>query len=364
MTQSVRTAPLAIGLYTSSLPQSHRKPPGVDVFVDRLGEQLARRGHRVVMFTYSPPSASRSYEHRVLEPESTATSRLRRMLVAPARLNTLDTSGLDVLHLHGDDWFYVHRRVPTVRTLHGSAFYEAQFATRTRRRVSQYLTYGLELVADRLATGSYGVNPGPGPGAGRTGHLPLAVDLPAVESVERSGPPVVLFVGTWEGRKRGKLLHETFLRDVRSQVPDAQLVMVSDHCEPGLGVRWVARPTDEELTELYRSAWVFCMPSTYEGFGLPYLEAMAHGTPVVATTNPGSLFVLDRGRFGLMTAERELGHEIAKLLVDGDRRSDLATRGVERARRFGWGALLDQHECAYREAMATFRSGRHRVRGR
>ena len=241
---------------------------------------------------------------------------------------------------------------------HGSAFYEARFATRTRRRVSQYVTYGLELLADRLATGSYGVNPTRGPGAGRTGHLPLAVDLPAVDSLERSNPPLVLFVGTWAGRKRGKLLHETFVRDVLPQVPDARLVMVSDHCEPGPRVRWVARPTDEELVELYRSAWVFCMPSTYEGFGIPYLEAMAQGTPVVSTSNPGSLFVLDGGRCGLITADHELGREIAKLLLDGDSRDVLARRGLERARRFGWEALLDQHERAYREAITAFRSGR------
>ncbi|MGA2928383.1 MAG: glycosyltransferase family 4 protein [Solirubrobacteraceae bacterium] len=358
MTQVDPSAALAIGLYSSSLPQSHRKPPGVDVFVDRLGEQLARRGHRVVMFTYSPPVANRSYEHRGFEPRSTATTRLRRMLVAPMRLNALDTSGLDVLHLHGDDWFYVRRQVATVRTLHGSAYYEARYATRTRRRVSQYVTYGLEMLAERLATASYGVNPSPGPGAGRTGHLPLAVDLPAVDSLERPGPPLVLFVGTWAGRKRGQLLHETFLRDILPQVPDASLVMVCDHCDPGPSVRWIARPTDEELAGLYRSAWVFCMPSTYEGFGLPYLEAMAQGTPVVATTNPGSRFVLDGGRFGLIAAEHELGSEIAKLLLDGDIRSKLATRGLERARQFGWEALLGQHERAYREAIRAFRSGR------
>jgi phosphatidyl-myo-inositol alpha-mannosyltransferase len=360
MTNQSGSNSLAVGLYTSSLPQSHRKPPGVDVFVDRLGERLARRGHRVVMFTYSPPEANRTYEHRVLKPPSTATSRVRRMFVAPVRLNAVDTSGLDVMHLHGDDWFYVRRRVPTVRTLHGSAFYEARYATRTRRRVSQYLTYGLEVLAGRLATGSYGVNPSPGPGAGRTGHLPLAVDMPAVRSVERPPPPVVLFVGTWAGRKRGQLLHETFIRDVLPRVPEARLVMVSDHCEPGPGVHWIARPTDEELAILYRSAWVFCLPSSYEGFGIPYIEAMAQGTPVVATSNPGSRFVLDGGQYGVLSGERGLGEAIATLLLDDEARSAWASRALERVAEFGWEALLDQHERAYRRAMTAFRAGRRR----
>jgi glycosyltransferase involved in cell wall biosynthesis len=323
----------------------------VDVFVDQLGERLAQRGHRVVMFSYTPPGPSRSYEHRTLTPPSTARSRLRRMLVAPLRLNWLDTSGLDVLHLAGDDWFYVRRRVATVRTLYGSAYYEARYATRARRRVSQYVTYGLEVLADRLATASYGINPAPGPGAGRTGYLRLAVELPPAQDVERHGSPLVLFVGTWNGRKRGQLLHETFRREILPKVPEARLVMVSDHCEPGPGVEWVAHPTDEELADLYRAAWVFCLPSTYEGFGLPYIEAMAQGTPVVATSNPGSRFILDGGRCGILTDEHGLGRDIATLLLDRDARSALAQRGLERVADFGWREVLDAHERAYREAI-------------
>ncbi|MBV9605255.1 MAG: glycosyltransferase family 4 protein [Solirubrobacterales bacterium] len=358
MTAREETAALRIGLYTSSLPQSHAKPPGVDVFVDRLGERLARRGHHVDVLTYSPPGAPRSYHLRSLRPASSATSRVRRLAVAPLRLNALDTSRLDVLHLHGDDWFYLRRQLPTVRTLHGSALYEARHATSARRRTVQYLTYGLERLAGRLATGSYGVNPDPGPGSGRSGYLPLAVDLPSAWSAERPGPPLVLFVGTWAGRKRGRLLHEMFLREVRPRVPDARLVMVSDHAEPGPGVEWIARPSDEELAELYRAAWLFCMPSSYEGFGLPYLEAMAHGTPVLATDNPGARFVLDRGRAGVIADTPRLGSDIAALLGDARARTELAHAGRRRAAEFSWDGLLDAHERAYRDAIAAFRPRR------
>jgi glycosyltransferase involved in cell wall biosynthesis len=345
---------LRLGLYTTSLPQSDRKPGGADVFVDRLADHLARRGHDVTVFSYSPLPSARGYRLRPLSPALTATSRPRRLLVAPARLNTVDTSGLDVLHLHGDDWFYVRRRVPTVRTFHGSAFYEARYATRARRRASQYLTYGLELVAARLATRSYGVTPGYGLGYRTAGYLPLAVELPAAQSVDRSPPPTILFVGTWGGRKRGSLLHRAFLRDVLPRVPDARLVMVSDHCQAASNVEWFARPSDHKLADLYRSAWVLCLPSSYEGFGLPYLEAMANGTPVVATSNPGSRFVLDDGRYGLVCAEDELGRRIAALLLDDAGRKRLAEAGVERAAQFSWEDLLDRHERAYRDAIAAF----------
>jgi hypothetical protein len=64
---------LRVGLYTSSLPQPERKPGGVDVFVDQLAERLARRGHQVAMFTYSPLPGPRSYVlHRSPPPPGSA----------------------------------------------------------------------------------------------------------------------------------------------------------------------------------------------------------------------------------------------------------------------------------------------------
>jgi phosphatidyl-myo-inositol alpha-mannosyltransferase len=332
------SSPLRIGLYTSSLAHSHRKPPGVDVFVERLAEQLVLAGHDVTMITYSPAAEARSYATCQLRPEATATSRLRRMLLAPARLNRLDTDRLDLLHLHGDDWFYLNRRVPTLRTFHGSALYEARFATRARRRMSQYATYGLEVLASRLATAAYGVIPDDGPGYATVGHLPLAVDLPSAIEYGRVDPPTVLFVGTWAGRKRGAMLHDAFTREVRPRIPDARLVMVSDRCEPAPGIEWLARPSDEELIALYRSAWVFCLPSSYEGFGLPYLEAMANGAPVLAASNPGSRFVLDGGRYGVIAEDNDLGAKLSWLLVDSNARQQFAREGRKRAEQFGWAA--------------------------
>jgi glycosyltransferase involved in cell wall biosynthesis len=349
---------LRIGHYTSALPEAQRKPGGVDVAVDRLAERLAQRGHKIVMFSYSLPEGERSYELRKLAPTSTATSRLRRMFVAPARLNSLDTSDLDVLHLHGDDWFYVHRSIPTVRTFYGSCLYEAQHAVRARRRVAMYTAYVLELLSSRLATRSYGLLPRPGPGYRQVGDLPPGFDLPPLQSLDRMDPPTVLFVGTWGGRKRGQMLHAAFMRDVLPRIPEARLVMVSEYCEPGPGVEFIARPSDDELAQLYTSAWVFCLPSSYEGFGIPYLEAMAYGTPVVATRNEGSQFILDGGRYGLLVGEEELGGRIAALLLDPGRRAEMARAARARAAAFGWDDVLNRHEHAYREAIAAFRATR------
>ena len=66
------------------------------------------------------------------------------------------------------------------------------------------------------------------------------------------------------------------------------------------GIHTFEHVDSEKLSELYSAAWIFCLPSSYEGFGRPYVEAMAAGTPVVATPNPGAMEVLENGRFGLI----------------------------------------------------------------
>jgi glycosyltransferase involved in cell wall biosynthesis len=170
----------------------------------------------------------------------------------------------------------------------------------------------------------------------------------------------VLFVGTWEGRKRGAWLAERFGAEVLPRHPTAKLVMVSDRCDVEPGVTWVRFPSDDELARLYRSSWVFCMPSLYEGFGMPYLEAMSHGLPVVATPNPGSRLVLDGGA-GLLTLDADLGITLANLLDDVATRTRLAATGRQRAKHYSWERVLSEHEKAYERAIELFgddRSGR------
>jgi len=127
--------------------------------------------------------------------------------------------------------------------------------------------------------------------------------------------------------------------------------MVSDRCEPSPSVRWLGFPSDEELAGLYRRAWVFCLPSTYEGFGIPYIEAMANGTPVVATPNPGSRMVLAEGRHGLVVGEDELASTLVRLLTDEEERDRWAAAGRRRAWDFSWPRVVDAHESAYRHAL-------------
>lgn len=349
---------LRIAMYTSSLAEPGRKPGGVDVLVHRLANTLTERGHDVTIWSYSPAPEGALYGHVQLLPRDVATRQLARMTIAPLRLNRVCFGDAQVIHLHGDDWFYVRRRRPTIRTLYGSALYEMRYATRARRMLSQAALVPLEMLACNLATTAYGMVPGDGPVHRLGGYLPGAAAADAGPLCQRSARPSVLFVGTWRGRKRGALLRDEFVRHVLAAHPDAELWCASDVCEQSESVRWIQTPTDEELEQLYRRAWVFCLPSKYEGFGLPYVEAMARGLPVVATPNPGSRFITRDGRDGLLVPDAALGGALTALLGDAPRRAALAAAGRRRAAEFTWERSAERHEGAYRSAIERFAARR------
>jgi glycosyltransferase involved in cell wall biosynthesis len=161
----------------------------------------------------------------------------------------------------------------------------------------------------------------------------------------------VLFVGTWRGRKRGEELARQFQEIVRLAVPDAELWMVTRDApdDPGPGVRVLGALSDDELADAYRRAWVFCLPSDYEGFGIPYVEAMASGVPVVATPNPGARYVTDDGRVGVLAELPDVGRALKRLLADSDMRSRLAAEGVQRSVRFSLANVVDAYLELYGE---------------
>jgi phosphatidylinositol alpha-mannosyltransferase len=345
---------LNIALYNNRLTQQGAKPGGVQVFVDRLAIALAERGHAVTAFTFAPPNEPRPYDVEVLRPRRTADNRILRQYVVPWMFNFRPFgSRFDVAHLHGDDWFYFRRRLPTVRTFHGSALMESLTATSLKRKLDQSIVFALEQLARPRADAVYGVGPDSRLLYRADGILGCGVPIPA-RPPHPDADATILFVGTWEGRKRGALLHRVFHEQVRPVLPNARLWMVSDYAEEGEGVTWLPHPSDAELADLYRRAWVFCLPSSYEGFGIPYVEALANGLAVVATHNSGADYVLAAGRYGLIVEPDDLGDALVRALTDDGLRGRLAIAAAERVKDYSWDRLIGQYEQAYELAISRF----------
>jgi glycosyltransferase involved in cell wall biosynthesis len=102
----------------------------------------------------------------------------------------------------------------------------------------------------------------------------------------------------------------------------------------------------EELVNLYRGAACLVLPSRYEGFGLPVLEAMACGTPVVAVPDPALREVA--GDAAVWAEEYQLADGIRRALAERDR---LVAAGLERSRLFTWERTARQTIAVYREVL-------------
>ena len=102
---------------------------------------------------------------------------------------------------------------------------------------------------------------------------------------------------------------------------------------------------------MYRLAGIFVFPSLYEGFGLPPLEAMASGTPVV-TSNVSSLPEVAAGAALLVDPydPGAIADGIERVLTDADLRVDLRRRGLARARQFSWEQSVRRVREIYAEA--------------
>lgn len=171
----------------------------------------------------------------------------------------------------------------------------------------------------------------------------------------------VLYVGTLEPRKNLVTLLEAYSRVIRScQVPllvgggkgwlYSEVFRRLDELGLRERVNFVGYLEEEELPLWYAAATMFVFPSIYEGFGMPPLEAMSCGTPVV-TSNSSSLpeVVGDAGITVPPTDADALAGAIVRLLRDASLREELRERGLRRAAAFSWRATAERTLAVYEE---------------
>jgi glycosyltransferase involved in cell wall biosynthesis len=285
----------------------------------------------------------------------------------PGRYALLDT--IKTLE-RGAVIFYYHNVTPP--ELWGSSF-DADVLRDSVRRVGAFAKYADWIVADSAFNAdelvqSYGLDRdrirvlpppvpvqqlGPGP---KSGALLKRFSL--------AGRPVILFVGRMAGNKRIDLLVEA-LSLVRQKVPDAVLMLVGDDrgnlaieenvararqraTALGIADAVIFTGSVDDLAEYYRLADVYATASLHEGFGVPPIEAMACGVPVVASRATAHPEVI--GDAGLLCEPgnpADLADKIIQVLTDDALCGELVQRGLERAQEFsvesyetGWSHIV------------------------
>jgi glycosyltransferase involved in cell wall biosynthesis len=172
---------------------------------------------------------------------------------------------------------------------------------------------------------------------GKTFVTPLAAAAAFYPRPGTAAPDYVLYVGSGQRRKNLDLLLRVFRR-VNSRRA-LRLILVGGEPQMALQseVTQMAGVSDEKLAQLYSGAAAFVYPSLYEGFGLPVLEAMACGAPVITTreTACGDL----AGEAALLVEgenEQQLEEALTNVLERPTLAAELREKGMGRAKSFSW----------------------------
>jgi glycosyltransferase involved in cell wall biosynthesis len=224
--------------------------------------------------------------------------------------------------------------------------------------------YGKSQVTDRLSVDPARIHVVP-PGAPRWSTLGQAPNRPA--------DGYLLFVGTLEPRKNIGTLLDAWTRVVAGFASPPPRLVLAGAATPR-SHDWLRRLEDAPLAgtvehrgyvpdgereALYAGARALVLPSLDEGFGLPVLEAMSAGVPVIASRR-GAIPEVTAGAAELIEPSdvEALATAIARVLSDDDHAFGLASRGLERARHFTWDRSADAAILAYEAAVARRRHGK------
>lgn len=353
-----------------------------------LAMSVADRGHEISVFTTSITCANETEQNGNITVHRYGTTfKFETVNVSLSLLRKPFEHKVDLVHVHSVNPVaelaalrYVRkRRVPLVVTYHGDP-QESFGALARRAAVKLYIEFLLDKV---LSSADIIVSPSRiflnssrflGKYEGKIVIVPNGIVLrdftipylkEECKQIVGLEGNIILFVGRLDRRKGPEVLVKAFVEVLRD-VPRAKLVIVGTgplratlaRFSKSLGiddrVRFAGFIEDGYKPFYYRSADVFVLPSVMssEIFGIVNLEAMASGTPIIASNIGGIPDVVEDGKEGLLVPPNDpsaLARAITGLLMNEELRNRMSQQALRKVGRFSWGKIAEKTEMIYKQ---------------
>ena len=363
-------------------PYDFAYPGGVTAHIDQLAQQFNRQGHEAwIIAPSSKPGNSFEFDRFVrlgVPVPIPAGGSVARLSLSPWLLKSvrglLGREKFDVIHLHEPltpllPWLVLHcSKSVNIGTFH--AYHER---SKFYPLASKPLRHWFNRLHGRIAVSPMAQGFIQKHFDGEFALIPNGINLKGfgsdVEPIAKykDGKINILFVGRMEKRKGLKYLLMAYSR-LKWQFPDIRLIVVGPgtpdkDCYRILGehslqdVEFVGGVSQDDLARYYKTADIFCSPATgKESFGIVLLEAMASGTPIVASRLDGYATVMEDGMHGLMVPPKDdqaLAAAIRHMIQDPQMRAAMGAFGERRAYEFRWEhvakQVMDYYETVQRE---------------
>jgi glycosyltransferase involved in cell wall biosynthesis len=281
-------------------------------------------------------------------------------VVSPLTLCPFVVTIHDCIHLRFPQYLPNRAAYYYARVVMSSSARRARRVLTVSRASKQDILHFLKIPADKIEVIYNALDEG-------LAAAPSAGEVARVQQRFQLTSPFVLYAGNIKPHKNvDRLIHAFSLLRQRG-AGDTKLLVIGDEVSKYQNlrrlvhryqlhqhVRFLGFVPDETLAVLYRLASVFVFPSLYEGFGLPPLEAMAAGVPVI-TSNVSSLPEVV-GDAALLINPLDAGaiaEAMARVLEDPALRADLIRRGHERVKVFSWQQAAARTYAAYTEIVRS-----------
>ncbi|MFF0813962.1 glycosyltransferase family 4 protein [Rhodococcus sp. NPDC003318] len=364
-------------------PYSFDVPGGVQAHVVELAQVLIERGHKVSVLAPASdgtelPDFVVSAGRAVAIPYNGSVARLTFGPVSYARVRRwIADNDFDVLHIHepnAPSLSMLAMKIaegPIVATFHTSTTKSLVLST-----FQSVLQPYLEKITGRIAVSELARRWQVESLGSDAVEIPNGVDVPAfADAVPLEGYPraggTVLFLGRYDEPRKGMAVLLGALPELVDRHPDLQVLVVGRGDEARLRkeagryathLRLLGQVSDEEKASALRSADVYCAPNLGgESFGIVLVEAMAAGTPVVASELDAFRRVLRDGTAGMLTPIGDsdaLAGALEAVLSDPDRRRALIDVATEVVAEYDWPVVAEQILRVYE----TVTVGAHGVR--